>query len=374
MFDFTSLNMKLNLDFHTEKLMKCPFCGMGHPMYVNGTCRDYHTDVQLLHPYEGYSFCNCKNVWYTDWKNIDQEKYHYTEKVYSEGITEGNAVVRVNQSIKSLTSFNKKINTFLDVGCGLHYMDDLIHEQLGWEVTGIDMNKDLDATNRKLIIGDIGDKKTFEGIGKFDAIWAAHVIEHLKDPIKFLYDIYDYLEDGGILCIISPDPLFLNLDKPESYQNFGIHQHHTIWNLYDYARELTTAGYIVEKASHDPNPLTNEWHLLAIKPSRRNTQFANIMEGKKTGMVPLEYISPEDAGHKLDDIDKEHREGADAVKKLIEDGKKILPMACTYYGKRIDGFKRYIAYKELGVKEVEVVIGTKGGCQDGESWEMSSKS
>ena len=98
------------------------------------------------------------------------------------------------------------------------------------------------------------------------------------------------------------------------------------------------------------------------------------MDGKKSGMVPLEYILPEDAKHRLDDVDKEHREGSKVVKKLIQEGKKIRPIACTYYGKRLDGFKRYLAYKELGVKEVEVVIEEKGGCQDGESWEMSSKS
>jgi len=374
MIDFTSTNMRLDLKFPENKLMKCPFCGMGHPMYVNGTVRDYHTDNQVLHPLEGYSFCNCKNVWYGDWKNIDQNKYHYNEKMQSSGITESNAPIRVHETIVNLSSHNKEINTFLDVGCGLHYMDSIIHKELGWDVTGVDMQEDLLPTNRKMIIGNIGDKKTFEGIGKFDVVWASHVIEHLKDPIRFLTDIKDNLEDGGILFIISPDPAYFDLLNPTTYPNFGIHQHYTIWNLYDYAEEVKAAGYIVEKGMHHPNPLTMEWHILAIKPSKRNKQFMEIMDGKTTGMVPLECISPEDVGHRLNNIDKEHLAGAEVVKKLIQEGKKILPIACTYYGKRLDGFKRYLAYRDLGIKEIEVIIETKGGCQDGESWEIYLKS
>ena len=370
MLDFTSTRMRLDLKFPKEKLMKCPFCGMGHPMYINGTVRDYHTDRQVLHPFEGYSFCNCKNVWYGNWDNINQEKYHYTHKMDAEGIAERTGALRVNETISGLNSYNKKINTFLDIGCGLHYMDSLIHEQLGWDVTGIDMHEDLLPTNRKLITGDIGDKKTFEGIGKFDVVWASHVIEHLKDPIRFLYDIYDHIEDGGLVFIISPDPIYLDLLHPETYANFGIHQHYTIWNLYDYAEEVKKAGYIIERAMHHPNPLTIEWQILAIKPSDRNKQFMKIMDGKKSGVVPLESISPEDCGHMLDDVDDDHLEGAKVVKKLIEKGEKIRPIACTYYGKRLDGFKRYLAYKELGIKEVEVVIDVCGGCQDGESWVM----
>ena len=370
MIDFTSTKMKLDLNFPKDKLMLCPFCGMGHPMYINGTTRDYHSDELVLHPNEGYSFCNCKNIWYTDWKNINQEKYHYTERLNSLDIAEDNSSIRFRESIDTLSSFNKDIKKFLDIGCGLHFLDDLIHKKLGWEVTGIDMNGDLEKNNRKLIVGDIGDKNIFAGIGKFDVVLASHVIEHLKDPIKFLYDINDNIEDGGLLLIMSPDPSFLNLVHPSTYTNFGIHQHHTIWNVYDYAQEVKNAGYIVGKAMNLGNPLATEWQIFAHKPSNRNKLFIKCMGGKDKGIVPLDSISPEDSGHNLDDIDKEHREGAEAVKKLIGEGKKILPIACTEYGKRLDGFKRYIAYKELGIKEIEVVIEKRGGCQHGEPWVM----
>lgn len=59
----------------------------------------------------------------------------------------------------------------------------------------------------------------------------------------------------------------------------------------------------------------------------------------------------------------EHREGADYIKAVLQKGAKILPILVldnddgTYT--RLDGFKRAVAYKELGYKYVEAFICTQ---------------
>jgi len=105
MIDFTSRRMKIDLSYPKDKLMSCPFCGMGHPMYINGTTYDYHTGEVKVHPNKGYSFCNCKNIWYTDWENNKQDK-HKREEI-SERIKkaqENNIALRFKRVVRGLTN------------------------------------------------------------------------------------------------------------------------------------------------------------------------------------------------------------------------------------------------------------------------------
>tara|TARA_Y100000310_G_scaffold342437_2_gene445707 strand:- start:321 stop:899 length:579 start_codon:yes stop_codon:yes gene_type:complete len=87
--------------------------------------------------------------------------------------------------------------------------------------------------------------------------------------------------------------------------------------------------------------------------------------------VPIDDIQPYDEGHRCLAIDSEHREGIEVVKKLIKEGKKIRPILVATNGQRLDGFKRYMAQKELGYKEIEVIVDPNGvmGGQHGASFE-----
>lgn len=57
---------------------------------------------------------------------------------------------------------------------------------------------------------------------------------------------------------------------------------------------------------------------------------------------------------------KQHKEGIEYIKKIIKNGQKILPplVAEIYEGEyiRLDGFKRIMAYKELGFKTIEAFV------------------
>lgn len=83
---------------------------------------------------------------------------------------------------------------------------------------------------------------------------------------------------------------------------------------------------------------------------------------KKRMMVDIDDIQPYDAGHLplTECAMYDHRPGIEACKKLISEGKKVLPILIRPDGQRLDGFKRYMAFKELGHKEIEVIVDPDG--------------
>jgi hypothetical protein len=94
--------------------------------------------------------------------------------------------------------------------------------------------------------------------------------------------------------------------------------------------------------------------------------YSDIKE-KTRLWIDIDLIQPYDEGHKPLAIDKHHREGIDVVKKLIKSKKKIRPILVDTSGQRLDGFKRYMAHKELKKKQIECYIdpfGVMGGQHD----------
>lgn len=71
-------------------------------------------------------------------------------------------------------------------------------------------------------------------------------------------------------------------------------------------------------------------------------------------------VDAEKDGHTTE----EHRAGVDYVKSVIEKGAKTMPILAMEYDqgnwfKRLDGFKRALAYKELGHEYVEAFVCTE---------------
>jgi len=82
----------------------------------------------------------------------------------------------------------------------------------------------------------------------------------------------------------------------------------------------------------------------------------SVSEPTRIDGVPIDLIQPYDAGHRPLDIDKEHRDGIEHVKALIKAGKKIRPILVNCEGQRMDGFKRYMAQKELGCETIDIIV------------------
>jgi len=66
-------------------MQECPLCGRSNRMVVKGV---YIKDDKVeLYPDIGYSFCNCKSIFYTNYENIKVKThigFQYYEKPYEE--------------------------------------------------------------------------------------------------------------------------------------------------------------------------------------------------------------------------------------------------------------------------------------------------
>lgn len=123
----------------------------------------------------------------------------------------------------------------------------------------------------------------------------------------------------------------------------------------------------------------DEFYIFAEKMQKAAEELQKGAELKK---LPIEKVNPYNDTHPegFENTDKEHREGIEKVKELIKKNVKILPILVrpvpgqegTY--QRYDGFKRYIAFKELGHKEIECLVSPKAklGGQDGLPWEVTN--
>ena len=104
-----------------------------------------------------------------------------------------------------------------------------------------------------------------------------------------------------------------------------------------------------------------------------------LFEGKKTMLIPIGDIDPFDNGHiQADDsyditdgTKAEHEEGIELFKQHILDGGKFLPIVIwkdeeNIY-RRMDGFKRFWALKELGFKVIPCYVLSEyvAGVQEG---------
>ena len=117
------------------------------------------------------------------------------------------------------------VSSVLDVGSGqgLHAS---VFREVGKSVTTCDF-KDADVIGNYLHLN----------MGKFDLLWASHVLEHQVDPGRFLRKCYDDLNDNGWLCVTVP---------PAKDEIVGGHV--TIWNEGLLLYNLILAGFDCSEA------------------------------------------------------------------------------------------------------------------------------
>lgn len=236
---------------------------MPHFISVRGTVKHPETGEMAVVQDKGYSFCNCKNIWYTDWDNIDQRVYgdDYIKKYDTSFMVKAMDAYAKEYFPKILE--HKSSGNFLEIGSP---NDRLLRnaENAGFTPQRLD----IDNSVKDDIETIIGDFEEVEINNKVSVIWTSHVFEHFKDPIKCIYKCHDLLEDGGLLFVSMPDPFFIDWSSPYMWAHWHIREHHIMWDMESFIDVVEEAGFecVLKHRNLYSNFICNgDFHLLFKK-------------------------------------------------------------------------------------------------------------
>lgn len=104
------------------------------------------------------------------------------------------------------STHTQRINRLLVVGCGKGIEAAILAQQLGAEVTGIDLKDEFNATADRYAELKIGDATRLEfADGSFDYIFSYHALEHIEDPKQALREMHRVLKHDGGFWIGTPN-------------------------------------------------------------------------------------------------------------------------------------------------------------------------
>ena len=150
----------------------------------------------------------------------------------------------LDSKIRHIGPLVDKKNRLLDIGCGngdfLAFANDL-----GWEVTGLDVDKGaVDTALSKGLNVKLGGIESLNNDELFDMITLNHVIEHVYNPVELIQECYKYLNPGGKLWLETPNinSIGLNLYK-EYWRGLEPPRHLMLYNIHTLSKLLSDAGF-----------------------------------------------------------------------------------------------------------------------------------
>lgn len=236
-----------SLNFPKNRMQKCPLCGTEQIMFIAGTVRhpeNFDDSRPVLD--RGYSFCNCRNIFFTDWSNIDQSVYdqHYCTR-YDPKLNKVSHDRYSEAYLKSGILGIKKGTKFLEIGASCTFLLDDARE-LGAATIGLDYDSSVQENGHEFIHGDVESAEVNNRLrcsAPFDVIYMSHVIEHLKDPIKMCEELFYLLSSGGKILINMPDPFFINWDNVYQWMHLHLREHHILWDMGSFCEMMEEIGF-----------------------------------------------------------------------------------------------------------------------------------
>jgi len=206
---------------------------------IKGLAPDMENGELFVTRNQGYSFCNCRNIFFTDWKNINQgtydEMYHFK---YQCEDAENLAKEEVTKICKVLNEHSLPRETALEIGAVHDYVMDNLTEK-GMVCDGLDICKHSSKYPIKL-----GDFETTVIDKQYDFIWASHVFEHFKDPIAALDKIKSIMKPGGSAYIAMPDTFFIDWEPNKvHFWDWAVTEHHILWGMDNFVELCEERGF-----------------------------------------------------------------------------------------------------------------------------------
>ena len=245
----------------------------------------YHSDI---YPDLGYSFCNCKNIFFTNWANIIQTVYDDSyEQKHSNELAKSYAKNFWKMHAPDLIGKTTG-NKFLEIGAITPFLLDCAKAD-GFKTTALDIIKhdwynefhnnvlyEMELTKQHELLTE--NFETWDGKifydnfldeRKYDVIWASHIFEHFQFPLEALKKCYSLLNPNGILFVAMPDQFFIDWNGVYSWCHWHLREHHIFWDMDSFGDECINVGFrIINKKRNSITTLGvfGDYHILARKP------------------------------------------------------------------------------------------------------------
>ena len=257
-------------------LQACPLCGQEQDIIFNGhvpTGNPDNPQEVRVEKDKGYSFCNCRNIHFTDWKNIEQGVYDeaYEKKYDNENMKRLSlrCASEYFGIVKHLTQGVK----FLEIGAVAPFLLDEAKRQ-GFETFALDIISHKFQGHQNIAANfedwdpDFQELVSKKG-GLVDVVWASHIFEHFKDPIVAARKAFNILAPGGVLFVAMPDPWFIDFRAPLLWGHWHLKEHHIFWDRDSFCRMMEEIGFktILKKRNVTYDFICiGDYHLIFQKP------------------------------------------------------------------------------------------------------------
>ena len=238
--------------------IKCNLCNQDNALLILKAL-DYRYGLSK----DEFNLVKCKNcgLVYLNPRpdNVEIKKYYPQLKyynIYKKNLSSLLSNFSLTRLINNIKKYKKK-GRLLDIGYGDGSFLYKVQNE-GFEVFGSDISSEaFEIVNKKLGFNknifncELEDCKFPNNY--FDVITLCHVLEHLPDPKKTLYEIEKKIKDDGILIVSVPNidcfvfkvfkRFWFSLDTPRHYYHFS---YNTIYKI------LKLTGFKVIKISYPP--------------------------------------------------------------------------------------------------------------------------
>ena len=178
----------------------------------------------------------------------------------------------------------------LELGCSVGTQSRVLSQELGCEVTGVELNPVAAEKARKyckaVLVGNLDQLNIAETMpgAKFDVVLCADVLEHLIDPLKLLRSLKPLLPNNGSLVVSIPNIahsglIFELANGSFEYRERGLldDTHIRFFTRQSLIAMLSDAGYVIK-------------HLERALAWPTDTEF-NVQTAKPEDRVFIDYIN-----------------------------------------------------------------------------------
>jgi 2-polyprenyl-3-methyl-5-hydroxy-6-metoxy-1,4-benzoquinol methylase len=176
------------------------------------------------------------------WSEKELDKIYTTYNQKPDFVGQKNISKRIS---KYLEKYFIYCDSILEVGCGSGDNVKYFNERKKYNITGIDKDSSVEDTSNAILNYDIYDKEL--DILKFDVIYGLHILEHMKNPVRFIERLKELLYPKGTILLEFPnleDPL-LTLYKIKEFEKFYYRPDHHFFYTPDTIFDLLYRNKIV---------------------------------------------------------------------------------------------------------------------------------